>query len=86
MLGRESRKRLALFAAALLVMTAVAGCATAPKTTADATDEISDPIEPVNRVIFDFNMFLETGFWHDHPLTGWSDGPAFFADEPDRRR
>jgi phospholipid-binding lipoprotein MlaA len=59
LLGRESRKRLALFAAALLVMTAVAGCATAPKTTADATDEISDPIEPVNRVIFDFNMFLD---------------------------
>jgi len=41
------------------VATVLVGCAAAPKTAGDATDEISDPIEPVNRVFFEFNMFLD---------------------------
>jgi phospholipid-binding lipoprotein MlaA len=59
LLGRDSRKRLMLFAAAILVVAAVSGCASAPKTAGDTTEDVSDPIEPVNRVIFDFNMFLD---------------------------
>lgn len=60
LLGTELRKRLVPFAAAILVVTAVTGCASTPKTTDDtASQDISDPIEPVNRVIFDFNMFLD---------------------------
>lgn len=59
LLGRNLRKRLTPFAAAILVVGALAGCASAPKTAGDTTEDISDPIEPVNRVIFEFNMFLD---------------------------
>ena len=59
LLGRNLRKRLTPFAAAILVVGALSGCASAPKSTGDTTEDISDPIEPVNRVIFDFNMFLD---------------------------
>jgi len=43
----------------MLMLALIAGCAAAPKTAGDATEDISDPIEPVNRVFFDFNMFLD---------------------------
>lgn len=59
LLGKEFCERLRPFAAAMLVATVLVGCAAAPKTAGDATDEISDPIEPVNRVFFEFNMFLD---------------------------
>jgi phospholipid-binding lipoprotein MlaA len=59
LLGRKLRERLKPIAAATLVVLAVAGCAGNPKTASDTTDEISDPIEPVNRVFFEFNMFLD---------------------------
>lgn len=59
LLRRGSSVRLKSIAAALLIVALVGGCATAPKPTADATEEISDPIEPVNRVFFEFNMFLD---------------------------
>ncbi len=43
----------------MLIVALVAGCAATPKTAGDATEDISDPIEPVNRVFFEFNMFLD---------------------------
>lgn len=43
----------------MLVVTALGGCATKPQTAGDPTEEIYDPFEPVNRVFFDFNMFLD---------------------------
>ena len=54
-------RRLRAFAFALLVAFAVTGCASAPKDTdtAAANGEVYDPFEPVNRVFFDFNMFLD---------------------------
>ena len=44
---------------AIVVAVALAGCAGTPKDEGAAADEIYDPIEPVNRVFFDFNMFLD---------------------------
>lgn len=43
----------------MLVAAALSGCATKPQTAGDPTEEIYDPFEPVNRVFFDFNMFLD---------------------------
>jgi phospholipid-binding lipoprotein MlaA len=43
----------------MLVVAVLAGCAGAPKTAGDVAEEIYDPIEPVNRVFFEFNMFLD---------------------------
>lgn len=52
------------FLAALLVLFTVSGCATAPDrsdTEAYAEyEEINDPLEPMNRVIFQFNRGLDT--------------------------
>ena len=59
MLGRDLWVRLKPFASTMLVVGLLAGCAGTPKTAGDATEEISDPIEPVNRVFFEFNMFLD---------------------------
>jgi phospholipid-binding lipoprotein MlaA len=39
-----------------VVSVALAACAGSPKS---ATDEVHDPFEPVNRVFFDFNIFLD---------------------------
>ncbi len=39
-----------------LISVALAACASGPNS---ANDEAYDPIEPVNRVFFDFNMFLD---------------------------
>ena len=47
-----------IFAAAFLF----AGCATPPKDDPEALAEFekaNDPIEPFNRVVFDFNMFVD---------------------------
>ncbi len=50
-------------AAVSLVLLLIAGCA-AQRTAEDKEDfqdeEIADPIEPLNRVFFDFNQFLDT--------------------------
>lgn len=43
----------------MLVTAALNGCATKPENAGDPTQEIYDPFEPVNRVFFDFNMFLD---------------------------
>jgi len=59
LLGNDFFHRLRLLASAMAILAVLAGCASAPKTAADPTDEISDPFEPVNRVFFDFNMFLD---------------------------
>lgn len=59
LLGKSIRKSVILFASALLITAAVSGCATKQQTAGDPTQEISDPFEPVNRVFFDFNMFLD---------------------------
>lgn len=59
LLGRKIRKSLVLFASAMLVTAALNGCATKSETAGDPTQEIYDPFEPVNRVFFDFNMFLD---------------------------
>ena len=48
-----------MLASAIAVVAILAGCAASPKTAGDPTEEISDPFEPVNRVFFDFNMFLD---------------------------
>lgn len=54
----------ARFLAALLVLFSVAGCATAPdRSDAEAYaewKEINDPLEPMNRAIFQFNRGLDT--------------------------
>ena len=57
--GRGLWARLKPIASAMLMLALVAGCAATPKTAGDATEEIADPIEPVNRVFFEFNMFLD---------------------------
>ncbi|MBI3419418.1 MAG: VacJ family lipoprotein [Proteobacteria bacterium] len=44
--------------AALVLLTSLGACATAPGTQADY-DEASDPLESANRVIFDFNHFVD---------------------------
>lgn len=59
LLGTYLWVRLKPFASAMLVVAALAGCASTPKTAGDTTEDISDPIEPVNRVFFEFNMFLD---------------------------
>jgi len=59
LLGIKIRNSLRLLASAMLVTALLAGCAANPKTAGDPTEEISDPFEPVNRVFFDFNMFLD---------------------------
>ncbi len=59
MLGRHLWECLKPFASAIVVVAVLAGCAGTPKTEGDAIGEISDPIEPVNRVFFEFNMFLD---------------------------
>lgn len=59
LLGTDLWVRLKPFASAMLVVAVLAGCASAPKTAGDTTEDISDPIEPVNRVFFEFNMFLD---------------------------
>lgn len=59
MLGKDLWVRLKPFASAMLIVALMAGCAGTAKTAGDATEEISDPIEPVNRVFFEFNMFLD---------------------------
>ena len=58
LLTNNIRSRIRVVASALIVAIALAGCA-ATKTGADPTDDIYDPLEPVNRVFFDFNMFLD---------------------------
>lgn len=55
LLGTDLWVRLKPFASAMLVVAVLAGCASAPKTAGDTTEDISDPIEPVNRVFFEFN-------------------------------
>lgn len=52
-------ERLRAFAFAILMAVAVAGCASTPKDSNPANGEVYDPFEPVNRVFFDFNMFLD---------------------------
>jgi len=59
LLGRKFRKSLILFASAMLLAGALSGCASNSQTAGDPTEEIYDPFEPVNRVFFDFNMFLD---------------------------
>jgi phospholipid-binding lipoprotein MlaA len=58
LLGKDLIHRLRVLASAVLVVAALAGCAST-QNAASPTDEISDPFEPVNRVFFDFNMFLD---------------------------
>ena len=43
----------------MLLAGALSGCASNSQTAGDPTEEIYDPFEPVNRVFFDFNMFLD---------------------------
>ncbi len=43
----------------MAVVAILAGCASTQQTANAPTDEVSDPFEPVNRVFFDFNMFLD---------------------------
>jgi len=43
-------------AAAAGILLAVVGCASAPD---GAADENNDPLEPVNRTVFDFNQSLD---------------------------
>jgi phospholipid-binding lipoprotein MlaA len=59
LLGRDFFHRLKLLASAIAIVAILAGCASKPEMAGDPTDEISDPFEPVNRVFFDFNMFLD---------------------------
>jgi len=59
LLDKDIFRRLKLLASAVTVVAVLAGCASAPQTAANQNDEIADPFEPVNRVFFDFNMFLD---------------------------
>ncbi|MPY76487.1 MAG: VacJ family lipoprotein [Alphaproteobacteria bacterium] len=59
LLGTDLWLRLKPFASAMLVVAVLAGCAGTPKTAGDTIEDISDPIEPINRVFFEFNMFLD---------------------------
>jgi len=49
------------FAASLLVVLTLAGCATPPADPAEraAFEQNNDPLEPLNRTILDFNQFLD---------------------------
>ncbi len=59
--SRSSSRPLALGMAALLAATALSGCATPPTDPAQRAefDRINDPLEPMNRAIFDFNQALD---------------------------
>jgi phospholipid-binding lipoprotein MlaA len=59
LLGRDLFHRLKLLVSAIAVVAVLAGCAANPNKADSSTGEISDPFEPVNRVFFDFNMFLD---------------------------
>lgn len=59
MLGRVFPERTKLVASALIVAVVLAGCASTARSPGDPSEETSDPFEPVNRVFFDFNMFLD---------------------------
>jgi phospholipid-binding lipoprotein MlaA len=60
LLGKSIRKSVVLFASAMLITAALSGCASTQQQAAgDPTQDISDPFEPVNRIFFDFNMFLD---------------------------
>ena len=64
--------------APLILIAGMAGCAT---TQAPASSqEVADPIEPVNRAIFSFNMFVDT--WLLEPVAR---GYRFVTPEPARR-
>ena len=52
------RKRLKIFGCILAILV-IAGCASTNSEEPAGTTEISDPIEPVNRVFFDFNIFMD---------------------------
>ncbi len=59
--SRGSSRPLALGMAVLLAATALSGCATPPTDPAQRAefDRINDPLEPMNRAIFDFNQALD---------------------------
>ena len=59
--SRGSFRPLALGVAALLAASALSGCATPPTDPAQRAefDRINDPLEPMNRAVFDFNMALD---------------------------
>lgn len=50
------RENVRKFFCVAVVSVALAACAGAPKS---ATEDVYDPFEPVNRVFFDFNIFLD---------------------------
>jgi len=58
---RSSSRPLALGLAALIAASALSGCATPPTDPAQRAefDRINDPLEPMNRAIFDFNQALD---------------------------
>ncbi|MDH3700212.1 MAG: VacJ family lipoprotein [Alphaproteobacteria bacterium] len=59
-------KRLKIFGCILAILM-ITGCASTKTEDPVANSEISDPIEPVNRVFFDFNIFLDR--WLLRPVT-----------------
>lgn len=64
--GMANRKRLKIFGCIIAILV-IAGCASTKTDEAVVTSEISDPIEPVNRVFFDFNIFMDR--WLLRPVT-----------------
>jgi phospholipid-binding lipoprotein MlaA len=52
------RKRLKVFSCVLAILV-IAGCASTKTEEPVSTTEISDPLEPINRVFFEFNIFMD---------------------------
>jgi phospholipid-binding lipoprotein MlaA len=81
MLPPNSARNLLQIAAATLML-ALAGCATPPP--ADDPEavaefkELNDPLEPTNRVIFDFNDKLYVNVWHPIAI-GYREGVPEFG-------
>ncbi len=61
MISPQFVTRLARLAAATMLIISLAACAATrePTQTASAADDVNDPIEPVNRYIFEVNYFLD---------------------------
>ena len=72
--GRAWRRSLG----AVILIAGMAGCATTQ--TPASSQEVADPIEPVNRAIFSFNMFVDT--WLLEPVAR---GYRFVTPEAARR-
>lgn len=63
---------------ALILIAGIAGCATTQSPA--SSQDVADPIEPVNRAIFSFNMFVDT--WLLEPVAR---AYRFVTPEPARR-